>query len=72
MQILKYLIDYFRFNWLPILFVIGGILDQTTNLLVQFLTEINAPIWAGTLLRILVISFGSIKLYLTKHKQTCK
>ncbi len=72
MQILKYLIDYFRFNWLPILFVIGGILDQTTNLLVQFLTEINAPIWAGTLLRILVISFGSIKLYLTKPKQTCK
>ncbi len=72
MQILKYIIDYFRFNWLPILFVIGGILDQSTDLLVQFLTEIHAPIWAGTLLRIVVISFGSAKLYLTKPKQPCK
>ncbi len=71
MQIIKNIIDYFRFHWLPILFIIGFVLDQTTNLLVQFLTEINAPIWSGTLLRIVVISLGSIKLYITKPKQQC-
>jgi hypothetical protein len=72
MQIIKYLINYFRFNWLPILFAIGGILDQTTDLLVELLNELNAPIWTGTLLRIVVISFGSIKLYITKPKNQCK
>jgi hypothetical protein len=61
----KKIIYYLIKHYLPILLVIGGIIDQTTDLLVQFLNEINAPIWCGTLLRIVIISVGSIKLYLT-------
>lgn len=58
-------------NWVKshifaISLVVGGILDQTTDLLAQFLLEINAPSWSATLLRILIISFGAIRLYLAK------
>lgn len=48
---------------LPLVLIIGGIIDQTTDLLVQFLAEISAPAWAGTLLRIIIISIGAFKLY---------
>lgn len=48
---------------LLILLVIGGILDQTTDLLVQLITELNAPNWTATLLRILIISLGAFRLY---------
>ena len=58
-------------NWVKthifaISLVVGGILDQTTDLLAQFLLEINAPSWSATLLRILIISFGAIRLYYAK------
>ena len=58
------------YNWvkdhiLPIVLVVGGIIDQTTDLLVQLLSEINAPAWAGTLLRIIIISIAAFKLYYT-------
>ena len=65
---LKKLIDYIRIHWFPILFVLGGIIDQNTDLMVQFLQEINFPAWCGTLLRIIVITMGSFKLYKTKPK----
>jgi hypothetical protein len=52
-------------NILPIVLIIGGIIDQTTDLLVQLLSEVNAPAWVGTLLRIIIISIGSFKLYYT-------
>jgi hypothetical protein len=60
----------FVYNWikdniLPIVLVVGGIIDQTTDLLVQLLSEINAPAWAGTLLRIIIISIAAFKLYYT-------
>jgi len=59
------------FSWLKkhilaISLVVGGILDQTTDLLTQLLLELNAPNWTATLLRILIISFGAIRLYLAK------
>lgn len=52
---------FIKKNILPILYVIGGIIDLTTDLLVQLLNELNAPIWSSTVLRIIIISFGVIK-----------
>lgn len=46
---------------LPILYIIGGIIDLTTDLLVQLLNELHAPSWTSTVLRIIIISFGVIK-----------
>lgn len=60
---------YVSRNIYPILLIIGGIIDQTTDLLAQLLIEINAPSWCATLLRILVISFGAFKLYYSVPKE---
>jgi len=57
------MIDFLKKNLFPILIVIGGIIDQTTDLLVQLISELNAPSWVATLLRIAVISFGAFRLY---------
>ena len=59
-------------HWLPILLLIGGILDQSTDLMAQFLKEIEAPDYYATLFRIFVISFGGIKLYLTQPPEKQK
>jgi hypothetical protein len=59
-------------NILPIVLVIGGIIDQTTDLLVQLLSEINAPVWIGTLLRIIIIFIGAFKLYYTNSDNVIK
>jgi len=66
----KKIIDYLIKHYLPILLVIGGIIDQTTDYLVLLLEQVNAPIWAGTVLRIVVISVGAIKLYLSTPKKS--
>lgn len=65
------------YNWikdhiLPIVLIIGGIIDQTTDLLVQLLSEVNAPAWVGTLLRIIIISIGAFKLYYTESSNVIK
>ena len=65
---MKNIIDYIKHAWFPILFIIGGILDQNTDLFVQFLAEINLPAWLGTTLRIVVISVGAFKIYYTIPK----
>lgn len=59
-------------NILPILLVIGTIIDQTTDLLVQLLLELDAPAWTGTLLRIIIISFAAFKLYYTNPANAIK
>jgi len=51
---------------LPIIIILAGILDSSTDLLMTLLNQINAPEYAATLVRILVISIGAIKLYLSK------
>jgi hypothetical protein len=61
---------YVKKNVYPILMIIGGIIDQTTDLLAQLLIEINAPAWCATILRILIISFGAFKLYYSVPKDT--
>lgn len=53
--------SFIKQNILPILYVIGGIIDLTTDLLVQLLNDLNAPSWSSTVLRIIIISFGVIK-----------
>jgi hypothetical protein len=51
---------------LPIIIILAGILDSSTDLLMTLLGQINAPEYAATLVRIVVISIGAIKLYLSK------
>lgn len=51
---------------LPIVLIVLGILDQTTDLLVELINQLNLPAYCGTILKILVITFGVIKLYLTQ------
>lgn len=64
--------NWIKNNILPIVLVIGGIIDQTTDLLVQLLSEVNAPAWVGTLLRIIIISIGAFKLYYTESSNVIK
>jgi hypothetical protein len=59
------IIKYIKERTLPILFVIGGIIDQSTDLLAQLLMDLNFPSWGTALLRIVIISFGAFKLYYT-------
>ena len=57
---------WIKSRFLPIILVILGAIDQSTNLLIELLKEVNAPIWIGTLLRILVMTYGSFKLFYAK------
>ncbi len=66
------ILAYLKKHYLPIILVIGGIIDQTTDLLVQLLSEVNAPAYYGTILRIIVITVGAIKLYLTSNNKSKK
>ena len=66
------IIKYIKDHIFPIILVIGGIIDQTTDLLAQLLMELNAPVWSSTLLRIIIISFGAFKLYYTTPKKKSK
>lgn len=52
-------------NILPILLILCGVIDQSTDLMIQFLNEIGAKQWIGTLIRIIVITIGAFRLYLT-------
>lgn len=54
---------------LPTILILLGILDQSTDLLMQLMTELNAPAYAPTVFRIVVITLGAIKLYLYNAKQ---
>lgn len=72
MNTLTKILAYLKEHYLPIVLVLGGIIDQSTDLLVQLLSELNAPAYYGTILRIIVITFGAIKLYVTTKKQKVK
>jgi len=63
------ILNWIKKHILPLLLVIMGVVDQTTNLLIQLLGEIKAPTWVGTLLRIIIISIGAFKLYYTDAKK---
>jgi hypothetical protein len=51
---------------LPIILIILGILDQTTDLLVELISQFGLPVYCGTILKILIITLGGIKLYLSQ------
>jgi len=51
---------------LPIILIVLGILDQTTHLLVDLISHLGLPDYFGTILKILVITLGGIKLYLSQ------
>jgi hypothetical protein len=51
---------------LPIILIVLGILDQTTHLLVDLISQLGFPDYFGTILKILVITLGGIKLYLSQ------
>lgn len=55
----------FKQHLLPIILVLCGILDQTTDILPTLLSQLNAPVWAATVIKIIVITLGAIKLYLS-------
>jgi hypothetical protein len=51
---------------LPIILILLGILDQTTDLLVELISQFGLPVYCGTILKIIVITLGGIKLYLSQ------
>jgi len=51
---------------LPIILIVLGILDQTTDLLVELISQLGLPVYAGTIFKILVIVLGAFKLYLAQ------
>jgi hypothetical protein len=51
---------------LPIILIVLGILDQTTHLLVELISQLGLPVYCGTILKILIITLGGIKLYLSQ------
>jgi hypothetical protein len=48
--------------------VIGGIIDQTTDLFIQLFAELGMSEKYILVFRIFVITFGAFKLYLSKPK----
>jgi len=51
---------------LPIVLIVLGILDQTTDLLVELISQFGLPSYFGTILKITVITLGAIRLYLAQ------
>jgi hypothetical protein len=51
---------------LPIILIVLGILDQTTDLLVELISQLGLPEYVGTIFKILVITLGAVKLYLSQ------
>ena len=51
---------------LPIVLIVLGILDQTTDLLVDLISQVGLPVYVGTIFKILVIVLGAAKLYLAQ------
>ena len=51
---------------MPIILIVLGILDQTTDLLVDLISQLGLPEYVGTILKILIITLGGIKLYLSQ------
>ena len=57
------MIDFFKKHYLPILFVLGGALDVSTDLFVQLFKDLGAPNWALSFFRVVIAIIGAFKLY---------
>lgn len=53
----------------PIVLVLFGILDQSTDLFSQLLVQLKTPLWVGTLFKISIIIIGAFKIYLIEPKK---
>lgn len=53
----------------PIVLVLLGILDQSTDLFSQLLVQLNTPEWVGTIFKIFIIIVGAFKIYLIQPKE---
>jgi len=53
----------------PIILVLLGILDQSTDLFSQLLVQLNTPEWVGTIFKIFIIIVGAFKIYLIQPKE---
>lgn len=53
----------------PIILVLLGILDQSTDLFSQLLVQLNTPEWVGTMFKIFIITVGAFKIYLIQPKE---
>jgi len=58
---MKYLKRYI----FPILVLLGGIIDITTNLFKEGFDYLNAPLWVSTSLRVLIVICGVVRLHYT-------
>jgi hypothetical protein len=56
-------------HYLPLILIILGVIDQSTDLLIQLCQELNLPTYATTIFRILVIILGAFKLYVTQSNE---
>lgn len=56
-------------HYLPLILIILGVIDQSTDLLIQLCQELNLPPYATTIFRILVIVLGAFKLYVTQSNE---
>jgi hypothetical protein len=55
-----------RNHIVPFILVVLGILDQSTDLFTDLLSQLNAPLYVGTIFKILIIILGAVKIYLIK------
>lgn len=63
---------FFKNHLWPIILIFLGIINESTDLFVDFFNGIGAPDWSVKLFRILAFSFGAFKLYYTAPKSKNK
>jgi hypothetical protein len=63
-------INWIKQHFLPILFLVFGLIDQNSDLLITFATQCNINPKHVSLLRMILISIGGIILYLKNPKKT--
>jgi hypothetical protein len=57
---------------MPIIVILLGALDESTDLIVNLLNEVHAPLWVSTLIKILALRYVAFKLYYTDSKTKLK
>lgn len=57
------ILNWFKKNAFPVIVVIATIIDQTTDILNELFTQLNAPLWILSCIRLLAVCIGSFKLY---------
>jgi hypothetical protein len=66
------ILDWFKANMFPVFVIIGTIIDQTTDILNELFTQLDAPLWIPTLIRLIAVCIGSFKLYYSTSPKDIK